>query len=87
MGGTMCRFDRKAGQIGRRYVPLPWFVVNAVKSAVREAEEILGEPANIPEITLILEKTSPMIASSAFFVGGLLSELLREDLVYTEKMC
>ena len=91
----MCRRDRKAGQIDRSRAPLPWYVVKAIKRAVCEAEEILGEPATIPEITLILEKNNPSIGPSpfnpvkirAYFIAGLMSELLREDMLYTDKMC
>ena len=42
---------------------------------------------------MIFERNNPKIASldfaqrRAFFVAALLSELLREDMIYTEKMC
>ena len=87
MGGTICRRDRQPGQIGRGLLPLPWFLMKNLMDAAAEAEDILGHPPTIQEMFVILDKKNlTKILRDPYTIAGLMSTLLREDIVYVDSI-
>ena len=87
MGGTICRSNRSSDQESRSLLSLPWFFVNQFLRAAEIAEDTLGHPPTIMEIFVTFEKTFNTPISSIYVVSAVMTSLLREDLVFVDKIC
>ena len=85
MGGTICRCDRRADQVSRTLLMLPWFFVNKFLASAEMAEEILGKPPTLPEIFVTLQDNFRGVPlNNIYEAGACISSLLREDMIYTD---
>ena len=49
MGGTICRVDRKEGQVGKAWLPIPGCILYRTLNTISEAEKVLGRPVTAIE--------------------------------------
>jgi hypothetical protein len=90
MGGTICNCSSDHTKISRALLNLPWFVVNRILTSIDEAESRKGSPPNAQEIFVAFEELgfkgviSPI--ASAYAVCGIVMSMLREHLIYTDKV-
>ena len=86
MGGTICR-TRHPDQVSRSMIPLPYFFVNQFIKSAEIAEDILGHPPTVLQICKILEENYNCPLGEIMQVAAIFASLLREDIVYTDKIC
>ena len=83
MGGTICVTSRKADQVSRSTLWLPWFIVNQIISSVQMAEAKVQRAPSIFEIFVEMKANYPKLPVNTIFEGAaVLSSLYREDWLY-----
>ena len=86
MGGTICRASRPQEQVSKALLWLPWFIVNQVISAAKQAEETLGHPPTMIQIFSVLQEHYNSPLRNVWEVGAIACSLHREELIYCDKI-
>ena len=83
MGVTNC-CSRERTKRSMAIMPLQWDQVDLFLKSVQEAEDILGEPPTIMQVFYIIESRYNMQFKSLYQVVGMMVNVYREDLLYTD---
>ena len=63
---------------------MPWFKVKRFLKAIEIAEEMLGHPPSIFQISVVMREKLNANPGNAFEVWAIVISLYREDLVFTD---
>ena len=61
--------------------------MNQFLQAARQAEETLGHPPSVNQIFITLKEDMNVPIENIFEVAGIICSLLREDMVFCDKIC
>ena len=84
MGGTICRCSRSQDQVSRAILWLPWYFVNRILDSTRIAEELLGSPATIVQILVVMSDKYGKTLNNIYELAAVLVSLYREDIIYSD---